>query len=773
MKYKKFKQEIDKFLKIFDKYPREYFAFLFFLLFWIFLIYKAFYYTIVEYNFYKGLADRQQKSATSIPVTRWNIYSNNEKWKVFATTVDLNDLAIDPQQVGDKSKLKVFLTDIVYRQTCYLKTDKSCYKDVLKFLKVLEIPDFKFEEIYIKWLISTKLEWNINKKKLTNVLISDTLPQDEINDIKKLNISWIYINGVNLYANPEEIQDVNTTWEIVANILQDDKDKITHLLRKRELRYIPIIAKLSISLYDEINKKIVEEKENIKRGILEEEKWISNFMILDPSPNRFYPERSLAAQVLWFLDNSLVWRYGIEWYFNDLLKWKEWSVTTRKDTMWRVIDPSNLRDEDNPIDGANITLTIDRNIQKKTEEELERWVNEFRANKWSVVVMNPKTWEILAMASYPSFDPNDPWDVYEVEKVTYRKYPNPAIDLLWKTVLIEDSIKWDELLYNNKRIKLREATREESANPALVRYKYTNDYWAWVYLNDTIQNLYEPGSIMKPVTVAAWIDSGEIRRYDLYKDPWYAEVGDFKIKNVSSNCIGLKTFQNALNFSCNVWMLKIADKMWKSLFSKYLYDFWFWKITGINLEWERTGEIQPYEKWSRAQLFTTSFGQGIVTTPLQMASAYSTIANWWIYMQPYIVKSISFWDGRLVENKPNSIQRVIKESTAKIVTDMLAEWWKVWFAKAGWVPWYNIGGKTWTSQMAYKWTYEKWAATTIGSFAWFWPAEDPRFVIIVKLERPRTSEYWESTSSKIFWRISSYILDYYAIPKNNKLIENK
>jgi cell division protein FtsI/penicillin-binding protein 2 len=104
---------------------------------------------------------------------------------------------------------------------------------------------------------------------------------------------------------------------------------------------------------------------------------------------------------------------------------------------------------------------------------------------------------------------------------------------------------------------------------------------------------------------------------------------------------------------------------------------------------------------------------------------------------------------------------------------MLEEWGQIWFAKAGWVPGYNTCGKTWTSQIAYKGTYEKWAATTIGSYAGFAPSEDPRFVMIVKLERPRTSEYWESTSAKIFWRISAYIMDYYAIPKNESLIKPK
>lgn len=759
------KINFDKYLQIFDKYPREYFVFIFFFIFATIIILKVFDYTVSRYDFYKNLADRQQKTQTSIPVTRWSIYSNNDRWKVLATSVDLNDLAIDPAVEWDKNKLKAFLTDIVYKQNCYLKWDKNCYKDMLKFLHTLEIPEFKFEESYIKWLIWWKIEKDINKKKLTNVLIADTLSQEELEKIKWLNLVWIYVNWLNLYANPEEIVNPKTIATALTTILQEDETNLSYRMRKRELRYIPIISKLSISLYDEIIKKINDEKESIKRWFLTQEKWIWNFIILTPNPNRFYPERFLSSQVLWFLDNWWIGRYGIEWYFNNLLKWKEWSLITKKDTMWRVIDPSTLKQEEIRVAWANITLTIDRNIQKKVEEELEKWVEEFRANKWSVTVMNPKTWEILAMASYPSFDPNEPWDVYEVEKVSYWKYPNPS-DLLWKTVLVEDNEHWDELLYDNKKIKLRVATREELYNWALVKYKYTNDYWAWVYMNDTIQNLYEPWSIMKPVTVAAWIDSWEIRRYDLYKDPGYAEVWDYKIKNVSNQCIWLKTFQNALNFSCNVWMLKIADKMWKSLFSKYLSDFWFWKLTWITLEWERTGTMTPYEKWSRAQLFTTSFGQWIVTTPLQMARSYSVIANGWIYMQPYIVKSIKFDDWRIVENKANPVQRVIKETTSKIVRDMLEEWGQVWFAKAGWVPGYKIAGKTGTSQIAYKWTYEKWVATTIGSYAWFAPAQDPRFVMIIKLERPRTSEYWESTSALIFWRIARYILDYYTIPKS-------
>ena len=110
-------------------------------------------------------------------------------------------------------------------------------------------------------------------------------------------------------------------------------------------------------------------------------------------------------------------------------------------------------------------------------------------------------------------------------------------------------------------------------------------------------------------------------------------------------------------------------------------------------------------------------------------------------------------------------RRVIKESTSNIITSMLVDWAKNWVAKTWNVEWYSVAWKTWTSQIPYKWKYETWVWSTIASYAWYWPAEDPKFVIIVKLERPRTSEYWGSTSSYIFKDIAEYLLDVYKIPK--------
>jgi cell division protein FtsI/penicillin-binding protein 2 len=148
-----------------------------------------------------------------------------------------------------------------------------------------------------------------------------------------------------------------------------------------------------------------------------------------------------------------------------------------------------------------------------------------------------------------------------------------------------------------------------------------------------------------------------------------------------------------------------------------------------------------------------------------MATAYSVLANGWVYIRPNIVKTISYSDGRTVNNKPEKLRRVVAERTSKIVTSMLVDWVNTWAAKNGRVEWYAIAGKTGTAQISYRWVYEKWVWGTNASFAGYGPAEEPKFVIIVKLERPRINEYGWQTSAFIFSEAAGYLLDYYGIPK--------
>lgn len=748
----------------FSRFEREHYIYVFFFIFGFFIVLELFSFTVINHEYYKDLALKQQTSAKKEPVSRWNIYSSNDTWKILATSVYLNDLAIDPSINWNKDKLKSFLVDVVYRELCYLQSLNDCKKWLQRFLWVLELPDFRMNEIYLKNKIQEKVSEKISRKKVTSVLIFDNLTNEEAFEIEKINLAWVYVSWVNVFVNPEEIMDSDFVSQKLSSITWRKKEVIKNQIRRRDLRYVLILSKISISTSDYIKQKLEEENQAFKRWFLQKEDLISNFLILNSNHHRYYPENWLASQIVWFVDNSWVWRYWIEWYYDNILKWKESRIYAKKDIAGRLIDPYSLTKEQASLKWADITLTIDKNIQKAVEDIIDEDIIEYKANSISVVIMDPKTWYILSMATTPRFDPNRPWEAFELIKVTPEKYPNPSIDLRWARVLAVDNRVWNEYIYDWKKIYLREISYEEFDDPKLEKYVFANKQWAWVYRNHIISDIYEPWSIFKPILMASWIDSWEINRYDMYQDNWYVKIDKFTIKNVSEKCLWYNSFNHAMNYSCNVWMIRIAQKIWKTLYYKYLDSFWFWKKTGITLEWEVETKLDPPDKWSQAQLLTSSYWLWIWVTMLQMARAYSTLANGWIYYKPQIVKSIKFADWKEIESKPEATHRVLKEETSRIMTEVLVDWVNIGEARSWKIEWYNIAWKTWTAQIAYRWKYETWWASTMASFAWYWPAEDPRFVVIVRVERPRSSEWWGATAWRTFNKIASYLLNYYAIP---------
>lgn len=749
---------------IFSRFDREYYIYAFFLIFAFFIVLQLFSFTVINHDYYKTLASKQQNFSEKELVSRWNIYSSNDTSNILATNVYLQDLAIDPSIKWNKEKLKSFLTDVVYRELCYLQSLTDCKRWLQKFLWVLDLPDFSMDETYLRDKIEKKIIEKISRRKVTSVLVFDNLTNEESFEIEKLNLVWIYVSWTNVFANPEEIIDSDfVAWKL-SKITWKSKDIIKNKLKRRDLRYVLIISKLSISTSDYIKEKLEEEKQAFERWFLLKQDLISDFLILKSNYHRYYPEKQLASQIVWFVDNSWIWRYWIEWYYDDILRWKETKTFAKKDIQWRIIDPLSFTKEKELSKWSDIFLTIDKNIQKAVEDIINEDVLIYDANSISVIVMDPKTWYILSMATSPSFDPNNPGESFELEKVTPWKYPNPSIDLRWKRVLAVDNRVWDEYIYDWKKIYLREIKYEEFEDPKLEKYVFVNGEWAWVYKNHVISDIYEPWSIFKPLLMASWIDSWEINRYDMYQDNWYVKIDQFTIKNVSDKCLWYHSFSHAMNFSCNVWMIRIAQKLGKTLYYKYLDTFWFWKKTGISLVWEADTKLDPPDKWSKAKLFTSSYWLWIWVNMLQMASAYSVLANWWIYYKPQIVRKIRLPSWKEVEFKPEATHRVLKEETSRIMTEVLVDWVNNWVANSWKVDWYNIAWKTWTAQISYKWKYETWQASTIASFAWYWPAEDPKFVVVVKVERPRSSEWWSATAWRTFNRIVNYLLNYYAIP---------
>lgn len=328
--------------------------------------------------------------------------------------------------------------------------------------------------------------------------------------------------------------------------------------------------------------------------------------------------------------------------------------------------------------GVDITLTIDRNIQKELSKRLETFVKRFRANQGSVIVMDPKTGAITAMVNYPDYDPNNFTDVYELEPVLYSRYRNPAFDLFGYPLFVIDSQKGDRATnIEGRRVKIREATQAEIENFAIQKYKYKNGYGDGNYKNDVIAALYEPGSVFKPITVAIGIDAGEIKPDDTYFDRNKVELSygnghKDTIRNLArSKCGGWHTYQNALSWSCNVGMVNIIQKIGRRVFEDYIYKFGFGAKSNIELGGEVFSQIPSRDKWSQMRFFTMSFGQGISANMIQMAAAYSVLANGGIYMQPYIIESTTYSDGRKIKSVPHPLRRVISEETSKTITAML------------------------------------------------------------------------------------------------------
>ena len=294
---------------------------LFFGLFFLTIVKTLFSYTVLNYDYYNWLADSQQIWKVTVPVNRWTIMSWWEKNTVLWTSLHLYDLAVDPQIIWDKDKLSNFLVDIVYNESCFNKSDILCKTNITKYLKVLEIENYQSDEKFIKKILKDKIVDKLLQTKVTSVLIEKELSSDEITQIKNLNIKWLYPNDKYLYVNPEEFNNTDDNVKKLSKIMWTNEERLKNLTRKRELRYIPIINKLSIDSSDYITTYIKDEKDALSRWILLEEKSISWFFIMSPIPNRYYPEWNLASQVIWFVDNAWVWNYWIEWYFNDILKY--------------------------------------------------------------------------------------------------------------------------------------------------------------------------------------------------------------------------------------------------------------------------------------------------------------------------------------------------------------------------------------------------------------------------------------------------------------------
>jgi cell division protein FtsI/penicillin-binding protein 2 len=429
-------------------------------------------------------------------------------------------------------------------------------------------------------------------------------------------------------------------------------------------------------------------------------------VFLEPRTWRIYPGGSLAAQILGFVtqnDTNNHGAYGIEEQYDALLEGKPGSLTAEKDLQGNPLNVGSINEQP-PISGANLTLTINSTVEYMVQKALADTVKQLQADSGTVVVMNAHSGAVVAMAGEPTFDPNH-----------YGQY----------------------------------ATQEGCLG---------NE---GVYFNPAMYCAYEPGSTMKMVTMAAALDQGLITPDTTFNDAGCMKFTDAPmVCNWQFQAYGTESMTQVLIHSANVGAAHVAhDILGAERYYPYLAHFGFGQLTGIDGPEEAGEYLSPNDQnWTVSDLTRQAFGQSILATPIQVATAYEAIANGGVMMYPYLVAEINN-NGQVMKTHPRVERRVISVHAAQLLTEMLTQAALLGSAKLALVPGYSVAAKTGTAT-----TQGIPANQTEASVAGFIPASNPQFVILVKLDRPRNAIFGSTAAAPLWKTIAQQLMWYYAVP---------
>lgn len=724
---------------------------------------RLFYLQVIAHGYYREIAEREQQGYTKLPSRRGEIliedYHSGESYKL-ATNTTLNMIYADPTLIEDPTYIADWLAPLLFDLEIEKELDEKRVEEETKALaEITETRLYEEAESKIRYKTDEELsvdfrknlEETLSAKTREIIMIAEELDIETIEKIEALNLEGLEVSeSGNLYAYPSKISNKNTVAVKLASIFGTEVEDLESILLGKN-RFVILKTKLEPEISEQIELTLDEDKnqENPKLlGIRMKEEYF-----------RFYPEQELAAQVLGYINSAGDGQYGIEGSFDDILKGIDGIFTSQVDAYGNQITVGDSVIEE-AIDGADITLTIDRAIQLQVEKILSKKVEEYQADSGQVIVIDPKTGEILAMAQAPTFNPNTYGDVFEKYEISLSQEDK---ENLYTTGEGEDIRYW---LYIQKDPPIRIELFRDADDPDTY-YAYTNKVGPEVYKNKMVQEVYEPGSIFKPLVMAAAVNAGEVGPNTTFMDTGPLQVDEFEIHTFNDEYHGLETMTEVLEHSCNTGMAFVAEKLGRTLFYNYLKAYNFTDRTEIGLADEATGSLEHYDAWADSELVTKAFGQGISVTLIQLAQAYTTIPNGGVMMQPYLIKKIEYADGTVEEFEPKAIRQVLTEETSETLTNMMVS-----TAENGYrflsLEDHYFAGKSGTAQ-TYKWGKAlKGKGTTIGSYVGFGPIDDAKFLVLIKIDHPRSSEWGANTAGYIFQEVAQYLFDYYNIPPDKK-----
>lgn len=485
------------------------------------------------------------------------------------------------------------------------------------------------------------------------------------------------------------------------NILQDDKVKkatisaltkyfditeqeIEDALSDKSSLYKKMLKKLSYDQVKPFNEFIATKDGKNVKGVWFEDEY-----------QRYYPYGSLACHAIGFTVSGNVGQGGMEGYYSDELNGtdgREYGYLTQDMTLERTTKP--------PVNGYNIISTIDANAQSIVEKKINAFMTETGAKNVSALVMDPNSGEILAMANSNSFDLNEP---YEDSAIAYQ-FNSEDGDVSTQIKALSEDERLDCL---NK-----------------------------VWRNFIISDGFEPGSTYKTFTISGAIEDGALKG-----DETFFCGGNLKVADTTINCHnhsghGQVNIEQSLMQSCNVALMQIAETEGRKTFAKYQEVFGFGKTTHVDLAGEAAGLVYPEEKLNPVELATSSFGQGLTVTMMQIGTAFCSVINGGNYYEPHMVKQIVDENGGIINNiEPTILRKTISSETSEFMRNALFEVVSNGTARKAQVAGYTIGGKTGTAEKL-----PRGNGKYLLSFIGFAPVENPQVVVYVTVDEPNVAD---------------------------------
>lgn len=539
----------------------------------------------------------------------------------------------------------------------------------------------------------------------------------QVFDYKKLNeyASDLWSRDLPIEANRGLILDRNGV-VLADNLTTTSLVLIPNQIKDKEKAAKSLAEILNVS-YEEM-KKHVYKKTSIERVHPEGRRLsydiaekISNLKLagvyLVKEAKRYYPYGNLLSHSLGYVGIDNQGLSGLELQYDKYLTGKSGAIKYFSDAKGNKLNVSDIYVE--PQDGMNLYLTIDINIQKSIERELNNIVDMFSPDMALAIVMNPKTGEILGIGSRPDYDPN-----------TYQKYSQ-------------------EILSRNLPV------------------------WS----------SYEPGSTFKIITMATSVEEKIIDiENDHFYDSGSVNVDGSVLKCWKAGGHGDQTFLQVLQNSCNPGFVKLGQMLGKEKLFSYIEKFGFGNKTGVDLNGEGQGIIFPLDKVGNVELSTTAFGQGVSVTPIQQVTAVSAVVNNGYLYKPYIVKSIAEKETNTIikETKKNLVRKVISNETSAIMRHALESVVAKGGGKAAYIEGYRIGGKTGTAQKVQNGRYL--VGNYIMSFMAVVPSNDPEAVLYLAIDNPKNTALLSSyTTTPIARRILLDIIDALDIKEQKEGME--